>query len=689
MQLQNNSSVIEKTRNLFLNEAINSPLLFNDLANMEKYISESYSGRSLIELLQNADDALAKRFTIEMLDDETYIVANDGRCFTDDDMLALCRSGASTKTRKSNTIGFRGIGFKSVVNYAAVVHLVSGSIQTTFSRELTKEVVLNASDVPLIRIPHQFAGQKYESDILRLQNQGFDSIFVFESKNHILSEEIRDFDSNCMLFLQSIQNVELTTSQKKTYSVERNQVPEGFWNVNACNGVETDNWLISIPKQQDEKCSVAFKFNGEKVIEAGIKESVIHSFMPTHNGLSMLMKLNGDFSTDPSRTRVVLDDETLNSSEKCATILSNLVISILQSGIDEYGLIEIIKRAKTDPLSQIRGVDANDIIVEQLQKKINEFLYSEISKGKEIFLQPQGITNDDFEKIVNHQNAYGIGNRDQEKIPGLLECMKAFGLKEIPLEKCLLAMKEIECSENTRTTVLVDAINKTRFGMDNDLKQEIMEAKLIKFDSGVKKINDVNSDDLVESTFEGAVSELLTSIADFNAFTKKVGLKEEQLAMNNRAPEILTEHKISNAEVQTKTASFSKKRVIKKWRSVEKNVAAVLELMDDVDYVTDVASQNLGYDLEAVLNDGSRRYYEVKSVNSLGDLISITNNEYSTATQHKENYYLAITCQTDTNIEICFVKNPTKSLSLSKRVTRWEWICNEYEGEVVLTDMAY
>ena len=47
-----------------MKEAINSPLLLSDLANMEKYISESYQGRSLIELLQNADDALATKFLI-------------------------------------------------------------------------------------------------------------------------------------------------------------------------------------------------------------------------------------------------------------------------------------------------------------------------------------------------------------------------------------------------------------------------------------------------------------------------------------------------------------------------------------------------------------------------------------------------------------------------------------------------
>ena len=54
--------IVREIRDNFISEAINSPTLISDLASMEKYISESYDGRSLIELLQNADDAMATRF---------------------------------------------------------------------------------------------------------------------------------------------------------------------------------------------------------------------------------------------------------------------------------------------------------------------------------------------------------------------------------------------------------------------------------------------------------------------------------------------------------------------------------------------------------------------------------------------------------------------------------------------------
>ena len=59
-------------------------------------------------MLQNADDANAKRFFIRSNND-CIIVANDGRKFNKDDAMSICRSGVSTK-RDGKTIGYRGIG---------------------------------------------------------------------------------------------------------------------------------------------------------------------------------------------------------------------------------------------------------------------------------------------------------------------------------------------------------------------------------------------------------------------------------------------------------------------------------------------------------------------------------------------------------------------------------------------------
>lgn len=130
-------NIILSLQNEFKNEATNAPMLFKDLAKVEQYIAESYKTRSFIELIQNADDAKSKKFGIHIFDN-FVIVGNDGRDFNYDDVKAICRSGSSNKIRGGSTIGYRGIGFKSVVNLAERVYVLSGNINFMYEKDLLK-----------------------------------------------------------------------------------------------------------------------------------------------------------------------------------------------------------------------------------------------------------------------------------------------------------------------------------------------------------------------------------------------------------------------------------------------------------------------------------------------------------------------------------------------------------------------
>lgn len=679
------NDIIYKIHELFVEEARKSPLLFNDLASMENYISESYAGRAVIELLQNADDAKANRILFKKVSETICIVANDGRFFSDDDLLALCRSGSSTKTRNSETIGYRGIGFKSVVNFAQVVHLVSGNVSTTFSRKLTKAELNNADKVPLIRIPHEFDGQGYIGEIDKLLLDGYNTIFVFEVKSDMFSKELEEFSDDSLIFLNNLKKVSIISESNRAYDISRSGLSDNERIITIFGDDKSENksWLVFENEEKTGRTSVAFKYDGVKVYNAELDESVIHSFLPTNDKLSMRIKINGDYSTDPSRTRVVQDNETIVAIKKSAELIAGMVERVLRERNDRYGIIDVIKTAAVDPLFKIKGANPNDLIVMSLIEEVQRVI-SKLATGKKVFLQPAGITNDDFNLILKNIDAVGIGNESEENVTGLIEFMKAMGIEELLIEDCLKVMEKIECSDITRSTVIAKVIKETKLAMSEEQKKLISKAKLFRFEDGVKSV-DESEGSIVEDVFEGIVTDKITTNADYTFFAKRIGLQENQLAINNRTRE--PEHILTGTETIVQTENFKSKKTIKKWRSVEKNVAAVLELMDDVFSVKDVSEQNIGYDLEAVLNDGSRRYYEVKSVDRLGDMISFSNNEYSTCVAMNKQYYLAIATQTNDEITICFVKNPVESLHFDKRITRWEWICNEYNGEVINTSM--
>lgn len=83
------------------------------------------------ELLQNADDAGATTAQIDITD-ESLRFSHNGRDFTAADFESICQLGVSSKPVMS-TIGFMGVGSKSVYAVGDSVTLVSDSLQVTFN----------------------------------------------------------------------------------------------------------------------------------------------------------------------------------------------------------------------------------------------------------------------------------------------------------------------------------------------------------------------------------------------------------------------------------------------------------------------------------------------------------------------------------------------------------------------------
>lgn len=640
---------------------------------MEKYISESYTGRSLIELLQNADDAGASKFEIVEISSKVYGVANNGREFCENDLVSLCRSGTSTKKRKTNTIGYRGIGFKSVVNYAKAVHLYSGHIATTFSRQLTKNLLPEANTVPLIRIPHKFCGNAYDNSINDLLRDRYSTVFVFETEGDCLLDEISMFDTSCMLFLRNIREIHFNLSSKKiTYMVKYTNLSSLCDEIEFLGTQNNDRWIVCSDELKSD-VKLAFKYDGNRVIPASPQESVIHSFMPTNDKLNVPIKINGDFSTDPSRTKVIYDTETENAIEGCVDLTNNILKNILAENYDRYGFINILAQASLDPLRAIKGNTISDFYIEKLIKKAKEQLQKYAEDVKEIYYQPQGITNVDFEQICRINNIYGIGNDIDANIRGILQFVKMIGIRILPIEMMLDAMKDCILSKESRIEVMYELVDRSRFGLDKALLTKFNNANVITFNTDVKKVINCDKNDIIEDSFNAAVIEKVGSVVYVEQFYKVLGLKNIRQQGYNK--------EISPSIISRNVGSIGTKSVVKKWRTVEQNLGEILRSLDGVVNVIDVAAQNVGYDIETIMTDGTHRYYEVKSVDNMGNAFTMTNNEFSSAVQYKDKYYLAIVQQDESRIEVCFICDPISTLNMTKRVTKWEWYCSSYTGE--------
>lgn len=666
-------NILNQIQCTFLEEARLSPVLLGDLATMERYISESYSDRSLIELLQNADDAQATEFYIQKIDESTFIVANNGREFSEEDIVALCRSGASTKHRNSNTIGFRGIGFKSVVNFSKAVHVHSGKYQFSFSKELTSELVCSDSPVPLVRIPHNFIGQKYLHQIRALVQEGYTTIFVFEVNSSAFIAEIKAFDSSCLLFLNNIT----------TAIFRYNDHSETFKSVSSILGTGKRVLLLNSVQGKrtymvftaGNKTAIAFEVNDSGEIISSIPNAVVHSFMPTQEKLSLPLKLNGDFSSDPSRTRIIYDGETKEALQQCVDLLTSIIHDTLKSNNDPLKIINAISAIKLDPIRNLRGKSIDDYFSEMLIDSLKNVLgeYANSLGYQRIVLQPKWLYDDDCKAMGTHLNTLIVGAVSSKLFDGLSELASQLGFSELSINDALIIMQTFTYSKYTRAALLGQISNDAQYGIASELVDKIQKANIISFNGGVRKISATTIESVVDEEFSGLLSECIADTTSLAMLAKKIGISNP----------ISTLNQISPPKIEIITEQHFKKYVIKKWRTVEKNVMAVLSQLDNIISVEDVSDRNIGYDLEAIGRDGERYFYEVKSVDSLGDMIAITNNEYSTANGYGERYYLAIAQQSDNAISVCFVQNPISTLSLTKRITKWEWICSEYKGTVM------
>jgi hypothetical protein len=114
----------------------------------------------LSELLQNADDAGAKSASVRVVNNE-FIFEHDGKDFNEDQFQSLCRFGFSNK-RNLHTIGFRGVGFKSIFSLGNSVRIQTPTLDVVFERDRFTLPIWgdNAVEAPGTRITVPFADHR-------------------------------------------------------------------------------------------------------------------------------------------------------------------------------------------------------------------------------------------------------------------------------------------------------------------------------------------------------------------------------------------------------------------------------------------------------------------------------------------------------------------------------------------------
>lgn len=693
---------IDNIRHTLLVEAQTSPMLLSDLAGLEEYISESYNNRSFIELLQNADDAGATQFIVKK--HKGYLlVANNGRAFNQQDIESLCRSASSNKVR-GNSIGYRGIGFKSVVSIAKEVHLLSGDFEITYSKELTQALIPSVERIPLIRIPHPIR-KEVKTDLCSIiqtfNNEGFTTLFIFSDvAAKKVEEEYSVFHHTALLFLKHIRRLTIDLKYHLDASITSTPLNNAGREISikmADNNTST--WQV----YSEDNIDIAFNVQNNKVVKLPKSEAFIHAFLPTEDTCNLGVILNGDFSTDPSRRHLIFDETTLTIIQYIAKLYIKLLNQLVFRE-DEYANSTL---AALMPYFDIRMLQLmRNTFEKQLINAIKESTNNSFSQ---VTLMPTWFNAKDFNAFQTAKGYKTIG-KENYSITNLIPLLKFLGAKEIDLLELIKTEKisEMEisihgCAQLAHATIRESLLNKIIPDIENIPIYYSQNKRC-----SLKEIEAINQK--IDQAFLDLIYEKAITAIDMRNYLKKISLFSlcekqfpEEVNLPNSTESVIRpstdnnkgltstlfnlgiqiEEKETNENIsewldyQTARKDTLIKPTTSRWRSAEE---LTLEVLNSKGFkLEDVASQNLGYDLEGIDPKGRKIFIEIKSITSAGQKFKMTNNEFAVAQIKQDCYYIAIVMQTVQNLEISLIKNPANTLNLNRQCVQWIWECSDYE----------
>ncbi|MFF3326941.1 sacsin N-terminal ATP-binding-like domain-containing protein [Streptomyces sp. NPDC002889] len=240
-----------------------NPNLITEHANHEESIRiGGYSNRTLMELVQNAADAMsgaaeheegAGRVEIVLdLDHQTLYCANAGRPFSRSGLTAIAHAHLSGK--RGDEIGRFGLGFKSVLAVTDAPQVFSRSISFGFNSSKARTTIASigstARRFPVLRTATRIdAEAEFAKDPVLAELAQWAATIVrlpHASKLGNLKKEIEEFRSEFLLFVNTVREVRLrvigTDAHFVTSHVSRD-LGDGKFRIERPDG-DHDEWYV-------------------------------------------------------------------------------------------------------------------------------------------------------------------------------------------------------------------------------------------------------------------------------------------------------------------------------------------------------------------------------------------------------------------------------------------------------------
>lgn len=316
-----------------------NPNLVTEHANHEEQIRVGgYANRTLLELVQNAADAMsgvdasesgpnAGRVEIVLdVEHRTLYCANAGRPFSKTGVISISQAYLSGK--RGDEIGRFGLGFKSVLAVTQAPQVFSRSVSFEFNspeaRDAISSVDPSARRLPVLRTPTLAdAAAAFEHDALLAELSDWATTIVKlpnAANMERLRREMENFHSEFLLFVSSVREVRLRVLGAEGFSTSHisRDLGDHVLRVERPDGTG-DEWIVK--DRMHEPSIEARREVGEAVSRNKVKVTVampvrlgaqrrgrFWSYFPLQDQTSASALFNAPWSVNDDRTTLLRND---------------------------------------------------------------------------------------------------------------------------------------------------------------------------------------------------------------------------------------------------------------------------------------------------------------------------------------------------------------------------------------------
>lgn len=531
----------------------------------------------------------------------------------------------------------------------------------------------------------------------QLETSGYSTCFVLGGLDaERVQDEFDQFDADYLLFLRHIDEGTLTGDKVRTYYCQRRQV-DGNSREISINGPERrSSWRI----EHVGSCDIAYSLVSDKPVPLNAVAAIAHAFLPTLEQTGFGVRINADFSTDPSRTRIIFDDTTLacidDAANAIATTISNIVLS---TDSDKSVLACLTPTADLATLALQKRSFRTELIA-RVKKNL------ETLKGK-VTLAPNWLNSPDAQNLATSlKRAVLVPSAAQGD--QLSNFMRYLGVKALTAETVIKAAETVQLSPKGCAELVAHCVRNAASGISlrqladkpvwhggnssSPVSLAELTAEQVPLDQRViATINaaGVSSNELgrmlkTAGLRDESISRILPGV-DLESPQKTVHLPTQVQGANETTGNTKSVNQLhdplllGSIRQHPPAASIVTSRSLPAWRSAEQHVASML---GEHGYrIEDRSRQNLGYDLYAE-KEGRKYYVEVKLLDYAGQPFIITSNEEVVARECGDTYAIALVLRdSENNVNVNFMHNPTQNLKFIRQCRQWVWECSEYKFE--------